>query len=358
LDSGRSMNEINWMGPCNPLGYGVASSNILGALSEKTRLNLFPIGPVQISNPKLTDTINKALDNSKSANFEAPTVKIWHQHALLERVGNGPYYGFPIFELDRFTEQELLNLRCPHKLLVCSNWAKDILEDNGFENVSVVPLGVDSEIFYPNEKENSDTYKFFTIGKWELRKGHDVIIECFNKAFEENDNVELHMATFNPFFQGQMEFKAHEWANLAKGSKLGQKIFLYGQFPSHNHIADFIRQMDCGLFPSRAEGWNLELLESMACGKPVIATNYSAHTEFCTPENSNLIDITVSETANDGVWFNGQGEWAFIGQRQKAQIIDYMRYCYKERPENKAGIRTAEHFSWENSATRLLDAIS
>ena len=47
---------------------------------------------------------------------------------------------------------------------------------------------------------------------------------------------------------------------------------------------------DCGLFPARAEGWNLELLEMMACGKQVIATNYSAHTEFCTKENSILIE--------------------------------------------------------------------
>ena len=31
---------------------------------------------------------------------------------------------------------------------------------------------------------------------------------------------------------------------------------------------------DCGIFLSRAEGWNLGLLEMMAMGKPVITTNY------------------------------------------------------------------------------------
>ena len=52
---------------------------------------------------------------------------------------------------------------------------------------------------------------------------------------------------------------------------------------------------DCGVFPARAEGWNLELLEMMSCNKPVIATNYSAHTEFCDDKNCMLIDIEDME---------------------------------------------------------------
>ena len=46
-------------------------------------------------------------------------------------------------------------------------------------------------------------------------------------------------------------------------------------------VARIMGQVDCGVFPARGEGWNLELLEMMSMGKPVIATNYSGHTQFC-----------------------------------------------------------------------------
>jgi glycosyltransferase involved in cell wall biosynthesis len=352
------MNELNWHGPINRLGYGTASSNLVYSLSKFKHISLFPIGPIEIPhNQWVGKAINEALEHASFADYNATTVKVWHQNQLIERVGNGRYYGFPIFELNKFTGQELNSLRCPHELIVCSHWAKDVLESCITSRINVVPLGVDGEIFYSGEKPNQKTYKFFTMGKWEVRKGHDFIIECFNKAFEDDDDVELHMATFNPFFQGQNEFKAYEWNNLAKSAKLGHKTVVHGPFPTHLDVANFIRSMDCGLFPSRAEGWNLELLESMACGKPVIATNYSAHTEYCTSKNAFLLDIELLTEANDGIWFHGQGEWAFLGQRHKTMMIDYMRHCYKERPTNLEGVKTAKEFSWSNSATKLMEAI-
>ena len=85
--------------------------------------------------------------------------------------------------------------------------------------------------------------------------------------------------------------------------------------------------MQCGLWciSITAEGWNLELLEMLACGKQVITTNYSAHTEFCNKENA-FVDIEKNETAYDGKWFNGKvGEWACIDKNEKEQFIEHMR---------------------------------
>jgi hypothetical protein len=39
---------------------------------------------------------------------------------------------------------------------------------------------------------------FLNVGKWEYRKGHDVLLEAFNKAFEPTDNVRLVMNCHNP----------------------------------------------------------------------------------------------------------------------------------------------------------------
>lgn len=124
-----------------------------------------------------------------------------------------------------------------------------------------------------------------------------------------------------------------------------------------------MRQVDCGVFPSRAEGWNLELLEMMAMGKHVIATNYSAHTEFCTPVNSRLINIDNLETAFDGVFFDGQcGLWAELAQEQKDVTIEYMRDVHTLKQDgqliaNQNGIDTGKQFSWKNSAQELINGL-
>jgi glycosyltransferase involved in cell wall biosynthesis len=108
---------------------------------------------------------------------------------------------------------------------------------------------------------------------------------------------------------------------------------------------------DCGIFPSRAEGWNNEAIEMMAMDKPIIITNYSAHTQFCNKDNAYLVDIDTTVPANDGIWFNGSGNWASIEEKQIDQFIEHMRYVYKNNiRDNSYGLKTANNLSWHNTA--------
>jgi len=348
------MKEIIAQFPINQMGYGVAGTNILFELDKLVQVDLFPIGGVEITDKKIEDVFNRTNANF-ATDFSSPTVKIWHQHQLIDRIGRGKYFGFPIFELDNFSTPELFSLSTPDEHIVCSQWAKTVLEQFVKQKVSVVPLGIDTDIFFPGSDKHTGTYRFFTIGKWEIRKAHDVIVECFNRAFEHHDDVELHMVCHNPFLNEQ---QVRSWIDVCEDCDLHEKVFIHPRANTHQDIGDFIRRMDCGVFPAKAEGWNLELLESMACGKSVIATNYSAHTEFCNKDNSYLVEIDDVEPAYDGIWFDGnKGNWAYIGESQKEQIIEHMRYCYKNRPYNNEGIATGRSFTWENSAKKLLEII-
>ena len=55
------------------------------------------------------------------------------------------------------------------------------------------------------------------------------------------------------------------------------------------------QRADCYVSLHRSEGFGLTLAESMALGKPVIATGYSGNTDFMTPANSYLVDWTLTE---------------------------------------------------------------
>jgi hypothetical protein len=245
---------------------------------------------------------------------------------MAQFVGRGTRIGFPIFELDTFNDLEKHQLNSLDKIFVCSNWAKTIILnsiDIDDKNVDVIPLGVDIDIFKQSEIPNNETTKFFNCGKWEIRKGHDILVDWFNSAFDESDNVELYMMCENPFLS---EEETKEWHKLYKNSKLGFKIHLIPRQNTQEEVYNIMKQMHCGIFPSRAEGWNLELLEMMSCGRQVITTDCSAHTQFCNSSNACLINVLESkEKAYDGKWFHGHGNWAALTSDCKAQAIKYMR---------------------------------
>ena len=357
---------INLTAPINNLGYGVAGYNIFKSLYYiNPSVALYPI-----SKPEFVDEFvvagieNQGIryaDMIRERSFEYPSVKIWHQNDLHSHVGKNLHIGFPIFELTEFDEEEKRSMEHCDRIFVCSQWAKDIVIDQTkftSENVHVVPLGVDSEIFQPKISQRPQTI-FFNCGKWEKRKGHDVLLECFSSAFGLSDNVELWMMCDNPFIGKDNQ----DWQNLYKSSPLGDKIRIIPRQHSHKDVYNIMKQSDCGVFPSRAEGWNLELLEMMACGKQVITTNYSAHTEFCSEDNSYLINVEDLEPAYDGVFFNGShGRWAVLSDSQKEQMITYMRIVHNAKQSgvlhiNESGIETSKLFSWNNSAREVINGL-
>ena len=203
-------------------------------------------------------------------------------------------------------------------------------------------------------KQNKDKYVFLNIGKWEIRKGHDILLDLFNKAFSNNENVELWILASESTNGYSNEKELNQWKSMYKSDR----VKLFSGVKTHYDIANLIAQCDCGIYPSRAEGWNLELLETMAMNKPAITTNYSAHTEFCTNDNCYLVDIDETEKAFDGKAFKGQGNWAKIGQKQIDDIISHMRYVYKNNINtNLNGLKTPELFSWDNSANHRVRCI-
>ena len=344
------MKNINLMTPINQLGYGVAGLNIYKELSKVANVSLFLIGQPQVTNQEDADLVRSGLEKAQLFDPKAPCIKIWHQNQMAEFVGKGEHIGFPIFELDKFNEVELHHLKSCDRLFVCSKWARDVMyEQLGVTGhaVDVIPLGVDTDIFKPAPVKQDDKIIFFNCGKWEVRKGHDILADIFKDLSKKHDNIELWMMCQNPFNSPEEENK---WINLYRHPK----IRVLPRVETQEEVYNIMSKVDCGVFPSRAEGWNLELLEMMACGKHVIATDYSAHTEFCSQHNSSLIPISDKTPAFDGKWFFGQGNWAKIGDNEKSTLYKLMEDFINERTFNSDGVETAKKFSWKNSAEKIL----
>jgi glycosyltransferase involved in cell wall biosynthesis len=358
--------NINLSAPVCDSGYSLAALDLLRALDSLGHLvSLFPIRGLGDVDPVHLPCVRSALERSSFYDKGAPSVRIFHQWLLAEHVGKGPHVGFPIFELDRFSPVERHHLQSQDLVLVCSEWGRRVIEANHVTTpVRVVPLGVEGGEFLPTPLPQGPT-TFLHMGKSELRKGLPEVIEAFGKAFQKTDDVRLILHCHNPFLAPEKVQRYNaEWRALALSSPLAEKIVWTGtRLRSRAEVANLMRQAHCGVFPARAEGWNLELSEMLALGRHCIATNYGGHTEFVTPESTRLVEVSGTEVAYDGVYFFGQGDWARIGPSQVEQIIQHMRDIHSANVRgdlqvNSTGVERMREFSWENSARVLVEAVS
>lgn len=347
--------NINLVSPINHLSYGICGFNFLKELSLQNEVSLFPIGGVQAF-PEEIPLIKKAIENSETYDVNAPCIRLWHQFDMTMFVGKNQHIGSTIFELDTFTKKEIHQLNSLDKLIVPTNWAKNVVQNNNITTPTyVVPLGVNTDIFKPEALPELDKTVFLVCGKFEVRKFHDRISQVFLDAFRDEDDVLLLVCCDNQFLSTQ------ELAAFT--SKFNHnKIRLIPRVSTSSDFASLINSVHCVVLPSRAEGWNLPALEALACGKTLITTNYSAHTEFCNSENSLLVDIDSVEPAVDNKWFFGNGNWATIGDKQIKQIKDYLRLVHENRKAgrlqlNQSGIETAKTYTWENATKKLITAV-
>lgn len=308
--------------------------------------------------------LQSQIDNTHFYDPSATSLTIWHPDDLAQSVGRGARCCYSSFELNPIRKKEMHHLQTMDVAFFPSQWACDVAKQSGLEiDVDHFPHGVNRNIF--NEinrpiRPPIEPTRFLSVGKWEVRKGHNILPQVFDSAFTEKDNVELYISHFNPF-STQEELNA--WHDLYANMKLKDKVKIVDWGADPRSLAELMRSCDCIVSLSRGEAWNLPLLEAMSCGTHVIATNYSGHTEFLNHKNANLVDINGLERAFDGKWFFGEGEWAYLGKSQMEQSIAHMRNVHKLCQEgilgiNNAGIEKAEELTWIRATNVLVDKLS
>lgn len=350
--------RINLVAPVNDTSYGLVSMNILKSLCDAGHnVSLFPITLREDVPQYFVPYIKNALASAKMPDFNAPCIRIWHQFDMSLFVGNGPKIGFPIFELDGFNDIEKLHLSSLQHCFVCSQWAKDILVSHNIlqsEQISVIPLGTDAKIFYPTQSITKTDYIFLNVGKWEVRKGHDILPDIFTSAFCPSDKVQLWMCNHNIHLN---ESDNNEWRRYYEAKIPAHQLKFIPRVRTQDDLAVVMNSVDCGIFPSRAEGWNLEATEMLSCGKDIVISNSTAHTEYCS-DLPYAFDLPNKESAFDGRWFFNQGLWHNIGEQEISRAAELMRLAFTNKGKNHASnLELGKKFSWEETVRAITDAL-
>ena len=127
--------------------------------------------------------------------------------------------------------------------------------------------------------------------------GADDFAVFFNFDFGSywRKNIPAALTAFALAFKGdksaKLVFKTKAaWENRRREAEMMAKVEELGIGPQFIHIADYLPRADldgltgaCDVYLSlhKSEGFGLGMAEAMSQGKPVVATNWSANTEYC-----------------------------------------------------------------------------
>jgi glycosyltransferase involved in cell wall biosynthesis len=330
------LKKLNITIPINTLGFGIFSISYLKLLIENTTLDisLFNITDnksiKEICNDFDIDEkyISKLL--AKPAHTDTCNLIIWHPGTIVDFLLPGKNIGFTHFETTNFQPEVLANMQLDtiDRILVTNDWAKSTLEKYGVCSGTIpgpaLPL-------YLNTKESDLSLDFHQVnetlflssGKWEIRKGHHLLVEAFSKLTQKAtligiwDNVFLGGSTPAMVFIQANGFLLKTYIKVINNSlgyvyenKIGNRIIVITRLMNSSDMVYFYKYVDCYINASAGEGWNLPLVEAMSVGTPVISTNNTAHAEYITKDNSFVLNTSKKEIAKDGIWFKGDvGSW-------------------------------------------------
>lgn len=269
---------------------------------------------------------------------------------------DGYTIGYNVWESTEYPENFFNAIKKFHEFWVPSQWQKDNLIKQGYpENkIFVVPEGVDGNTFYPNHTKSFDKFTFMLFGRWEYRKSTKEIVEAFNKTFEKINDVELLLCADNVFANDG--FKSTE--ERLKYYNLENDKLKVIHFPKRNEYVSYLQNGDVFVSCARSEGWNLPLIEAMACGKPSIYSEWGAQLEFAKGLGipvKTLHEVPASTQDPSFVGNYIEPDYKDLSKKMMDVYKNYKKYLSQSSKDSET-IRNK--FSWSNIAILASDRIN
>ena len=165
-------------------------------------------------------------------------------------------------------------------LIVPSNYCKTVFSKGGLRpsDLFVVPNGFDDTVFNKepgNSVEkfgvNPDKFNFVYVGNSQWRKGLDILLNLWARAFSKSDNAKL-IIKDNPRVYGKSN-TLQEIIRLQYKTDCAEIIYIDDEL-SPTEMADIYKASKVLVHPYRAEGFAMHVQEAIACGcLPIVSAN-------------------------------------------------------------------------------------
>jgi glycosyltransferase involved in cell wall biosynthesis len=212
---------------------------------------------------------------------------------------------------------------------VCAALKKAIV-DLGIspEKITVIPNGVDIAKFYHFPKREArkrlglplEKKIVLSVGGLIPRKGFDLLIRAAKMLCDRTGYDELYIVIVG---EGPSRKQLEE---LKSSISMKGQVYLAGSIP-HENLFLWYSAADLFCLASSREGWPNVLLETLACGTPVVAANI-----WGVPEVINADEVGI------------------ITERTKYAIADAISVALKKQWRRGALLEYARKHSWDRTA--------
>jgi len=220
------------------------------------------------------------------------------------------YVGVMPVEADPLCLSWAMALMQMDKVFVISQFGTDEAKKVGVE-AEHIQLGIDTEAWkIPDKKEKAkirdvmgfdkDTFAILTVADNQERKNLSHAMDVFAKFAEDKPNARYVLVT--------REYNSVGWRirDYARELGIGDKIVIFERGMNFNDLWAVYAACDMFFLSSKAEGLGLPLLEAMAVGLPVLATDCTAVHEVLDGGRGTLVDYDYLHRDPFG---NGRRYW-------------------------------------------------
>jgi glycosyltransferase involved in cell wall biosynthesis len=260
--------------------------------------------------------------------------------------------GFWLWEVEDFPQEWMSAFNLIDELWVPSDFEREIFEKITDKPVYTVPYPVadvldekckknkiqfedENKISkFENDKSVEKVRAYFNLpqdkflflmmydsGSGAARKNPAKIIESFKKAFAPNEQGVGLVVKLKENSGADIDYVK----NLTKDY---DNIYFLDVNMSRDEVNSMISCVDVFVSLHRAEGFGLVAAEAMALGTPVIATAWSATTQFMDETSACMVDYEMVELEKDYPPFKKGYRWA---EADSTKASEYMRKLFDDR---------------------------
>jgi glycosyltransferase involved in cell wall biosynthesis len=165
-------------------------------------------------------------------------------------------------------------------IISVSNTLKREIDEFYHRYISVIPNFVDTDKFRISLPRHDDKLNIgFIGGLGNYNKGLDLLFDSASRLSRRDFIIHI----------GGGGSLTGNFKKLAEEYGIGDNCHFYGEL-SREKIRDFYSMLDFFVLPSRYETFGIVVIESMACGIPVIATRCGGPEDIITNETGLLIE--------------------------------------------------------------------
>lgn len=223
--------------------------------------------------------------------------------------------------------------------------ARDLIELYNIpaEKITTIHSGVNARFCVNKPRQTTPTHRMrekyaigakpfiLAVGTMQRRKNHLGLVRAYAKMVQNWQNDDMIVPDL--VIAGGKGWLYDEVLNEVKKLDLVSRVKFIG-FVADDDLPDLYRTASVFAFPSLYEGFGLPILEAMACGVPVVASNASS-----LPEVVGDAGLQVSPSDTDAL--------------ATALVQAYTNTQWREQAIT-AGLARSQTFTWEKSAQQLL----